>query len=580
MISNAEIASILSELARLTILEDGSPQSFRVRAYEKAARAVESATQPLAELSQAALTKVAGVGASTAKKIRELVDTGSLTKLEELRDAYPPAFVEITRIPGVGPKTALLLRDRLGIETVDDLKAALDAEQLRDIPGLGAKTEANIRRSIDRLGMSGKDRRTPIIEAMRTAMDTVSALREVDGVERAEYMGSLRRFSETIGDVDIIAVNSGDPDIVMERFTGMPIVREVVAYGGRKSAIISSSGLQIDLRVVEPAQFGAASLYFTGSKAHNIVLRQMAIDRGWTLNEYALSDAETGEIIASRTEEDIYDALGLVWMPPTIREDQGEIQLAARGELPDLVTESALRGDLHVHTDESGDGRDTLEAMVDACAARGYGFMAITDHAEDLAINGLSRDRMLAQRREIEATRSGYEMRILHGVELNIGPDGNIDYDPEFLTGFDFGVASVHSHFDLDETTETRRVIAAMENPAVNVIGHLSGRMIGRRPGIDLDVPAILDAAARTGCALEINCHLDRLDASVDVLRQARDRDDVLFAISTDAHEVAELANARWGVLQAQRGWVPTDRIVNTWGTGRFLDWVTAKRSG
>jgi DNA polymerase (family 10) len=578
VIGNGEIASLLYELARLTTLEDGSPQSFRVRAYEKAARAVEAATAPLAELSQSALTKVEGIGSSTAKKIRELVDTGSIAKLETLRERYPPAFVEITRIPGIGPKTALAVRERLGVETIEDLKAALEAEQLRDIPGLGAKTEDNIRRSIERLGIGGKDRRTPIIEAMRTARDVLAALRQVDGVERAEYMGSLRRFRETIGDIDIIAVTSGDAGAVMDRFVHLPVVREVVAFGGRKSAIIASSGLQIDLRVVEPHQFGAAAVYFTGSKAHNIVLRQMAIDRGWTLNEYALSDAESGEAIASETEEEVYGALGLTWIPPTIREDAGEFDLAADDALPGFATEADLRGDLHVHTDESGDGRDSLTAMLDACVERGYAYVAITDHGEDLAINGLSRARILEQRSAIEGLRERYELEILHGVELNIGPDGSIDYDSEFLADFDFGVASVHSHFDLDADIETARVIAAMENPAVNVIGHLTGRMIGRRPGIELDVDAVLDAAARTGCALEINCHLDRLDVPVDVLRFARDRDDVLFAISTDAHEVAELSNTRWGVLQAQRGWVPRERIVNTWPADRFLGWVAAKR--
>ncbi|HSG79547.1 MAG TPA: DNA polymerase/3'-5' exonuclease PolX [Acidimicrobiia bacterium] len=580
MIGNGDIATLLYELARLTTLEDGSPQSFRVRAYEKAARAVETATEPVAELSQSALTKVGGIGSSTAKKIRELADSGSIAKLEALRERYPPAFVEITRIPGVGPKTALAVREQLGVETVEDLKAALDAEKLRDIPGLGARTEENIRRSIERLGIGGKDRRTPVIEAMRTARDVLAALRQVDGVERVEYMGSLRRFRETIGDIDIIAVTSGDADTVMDRFVHLPVVREVVAFGGRKSAIISSSGLQIDLRVVEPHQFGAAAIYFTGSKAHNIVLRQMAIDRGWTLNEYALSDAGTGEVIASETEEEVYGALGLAWVPPTIREDAGEFELAADDALRAFAAEGDLRGDLHVHTDESGDGRDSITAMLDACVERGYAYVAITDHGEDLAINGLSRERMLGQRSVIEALRERYDLEILHGVELNIGPEGTIDYDAGFLAGFDFGVASVHSHFDLDAATETARVIAAMENPAVNVIGHLTGRMIGRRPGIELDIGAVLDAAARTGCALEINSHLDRLDAPAEVLRLAREREDVLFAISTDAHEVAELANSRWGVLQAQRGWVPKDRIVNTWPADRFLEWAAAKRMG
>ncbi|MDX1689433.1 MAG: DNA polymerase/3'-5' exonuclease PolX [Acidimicrobiia bacterium] len=580
MIGNGEIAAVLAELARLTTLEEGSSQSFRVRAYEKAARAVEAATESLADWTERRLTTLDGVGPGTARKIRELVETGTIDTLEALRDRYPPAFVDITRIPGVGPKTAVLLRERLGIESVEDLRRALDAERLRDVPGLGAKTEGNIRRSLERLGgLGGKDRRTPIIEAMRTARDAVAAIGEVPGVERAEAMGSLRRFRETIGDVDIIATSTGDPGAVMERFVSMPVVRDVVAFGGRKSAVVSSSGLQIDLRVVEPEQFGAAAVYFTGSKAHNIALRQRAIERGWTLNEYALADAESGAVVASETEEDVYEALGLTWIPPTIREDTGEIELAARGELPDLVTGADLRGDLHVHTDASGDGRAPMQAMLRACEDRGYEYVAITDHGEDLAINGLSRERMVAQRAELEAFADRFELAVLHGVELNIAPDGDLDYDPSFRSGFGFGVASVHSHFDLDRDAETKRIVRAMEDPSVNVIGHLTGRRIGRRPGIDLDVEAVLDAAARTGCAIEINSHLDRLDAPVEFLRMARDRDDVLFALSTDAHDVAELDNARWGVLQAQRGWIPRDRIVTTWPARRFMAWVRETRA-
>lgn len=578
MLGNGEIASLLYELARLTTLEDGSSQSFRVRAYEAAARAVEGHPQPVAEMSEDELAGLRSVGRSTARKIRELVGTGHMEKLDRLRTEYPPTFQELTRVPGVGPKTALALRQHLGVQSVEDLKAALEAQAVRTVPGLGPKSEENIARAIDRLGIGAKERRTPIGDALRVAADVTEALGALPGVVRAETMGSLRRFRETIGDVDVVVAAEASPEAVMSRFTSMPLVAEVIAYGARKSAVISSSGMQIDVRVVEPGQYGSAALYFTGSKAHNIHLRQLAIERGWTLSEYGLADAATGEVIAAATEEAVYAALGLPWIPPELREDDGEIELAAEGALPTPIAPGDLRGDLHVHTDLSGDGRESLEAMLAAAAKRGYEYLAITDHAEDLAVNGVSREELLAQRSRIEALRDRFpEMTLLHGTELNIGPDGSVDYDPAFLAGFEWTVAGVHSHFELDRETQTRRIVTAMSNPAVRAIAHLSGRKIGRRPGIDLDVEAVLTAAEETGTALEINCHLDRLDASVEVLRAARGRE-VVFLIDTDAHDTRELANTAWGVHHALRGWVTPDRVANTWPRERFLAWVGGGR--
>jgi DNA polymerase (family 10) len=578
MPGNGEIASLLSELARLTVLDEGSPQSFRVRAYESAARAVETAGPPVAELSESELVSIRGIGRSTARKIREFVETGSIARLETLRSRFPPDFLQLTRIPGVGPKTAVLLRDRLGVGSVDDLRGALERHEVRTLPGMGTRTEENLLRAIDRLGIGGKERRTPIAEAIRVGRDVAEAVSAIPGVERAEVAGSLRRFRETVGDIDVIVVSTGDPEAIMERFVTLPVVRDVVASGARKSAIIGASGLQVDLRVVRPEQFGAAAVYFTGSKAHNVHLRRLALERGWTLNEYALSSVEDGTVIASTTEEEVYRALGMVWVPPELREDAGEIELAADGALPGLVDVGDLRGDLHVHTDLSGDGRESLEAMVAACAARRYAYVAITDHGEDLTINGASRDEMLAQREQITRLREVHApMEILHGVELNIGPDGGIDYDAGFLEGFDWGVAAVHSHFDLDPARQTDRIVTAMQNPAVNVIGHPTGRRIGMRPGIEFDLDAVLEAAEGTGCALEVNCHLDRLDLPAGMLQRARRREAV-FTISTDAHDTGELGNLRWGVRNARRGWVPADRVANTWDAGRFRAWAAAKR--
>lgn len=580
MVSNSEVASHLYELARLTTLAEGSSNAFRVRAYETAARAVDGHSELVADMSATELKSLRGVGGSTAQKIRELVDTGRIERLEALRSEFPPAFVELTRVPGVGPKTAVMLRGELNVTSVDDLKGALEREELRTLPGLGEKTEENIARALERLGVGGKEKRTPIIDARRVARDVASALATVPGVVAAEPMGSLRRFRETIGDVDVIVASTGKPEAVMDHLVGLPLVADVVGYGARKTAIVTAAGIQIDVRVVRPDQFGSAQMYFTGSKAHNIRLRQMAIDRGWILNEYGLSDAETEKVIASETEEEVYAALDLPWITPEMREDTGEIEAARAGELPALVTEGDLLGDLHVHTSLSGDGRDDLEAMVEEAKRRRYTYLAITDHAEDLAINGASREQMLEQRtRILDLRKRNRRIRILQGAELNIGRDGSIDYDEEFLAGFDWGVASVHSLFDLDVREQTERVITAMNNPAVNAIGHLTGRRIGKRPGIELDVDAVLDTAEETRCAIEINCHLDRLDAPAEVLRRARDRD-VLFVISTDAHDVRELGNVTWGVRQARRGWVDRARVANTWDRERFLEWVTAKRKG
>jgi DNA polymerase (family 10) len=391
-------------------------------------------------------------------------------------------------------------------------------------------------------------------------------------------MGSLRRFCESVGDLDLLVVSEGDAAAVMQRFVALPAVREVVAYGARTSAVLSAAGIQVDVRVVRPEQFGAASVYFTGSRAHNVALRRRALERGWTLNEYGLTEQATGTVIASATEADVYRALGLAWIPPEIREDVGEIELAERGALPDLVAEEDLRGDLHVHTDLSGDGREPLRAMLAGAAARRYEYVAITDHGEGLSINGVTREDLIGQRGAIDELRSEHPgLVVLQGAELNIAPDGSVDYDPGFLATLDWGVAGVHSHFVLDRRGQTERIVEAMRNPAVNVIGHLTGRRIGRRPGIDLDFDAVLAAAEETGCAIEINSSLDRLDAPPELLRRARGSD-VVFVISTDAHDSRELGNTIWGVRAARRGWVDRVRVANTWPAERFLAWAAAKR--
>lgn len=569
---------MLTELARLTSLDEGSPQSFKVRAYENAANGIAGQSSNVSAMGVAELTDIKGVGKSIAEKITEFVGTGTVEKLEDLRSKYPPAFVELSKIPGLGPKKLLLIRSALGVENLDDLKRAIDAEALRELPGLGEASEVKIAKSIERLGLHGKDKRTPVSEAMPLALTMVEMLAKVEGVERVVHCGSLRRMAETVGDVDI-TVASNDATPVMEAVRSHPKVAETIGSGETKTSILTREGLQVDVRVVEPDQFGAATLYFTGSKSHNIALRQRAMDRGMLLNEYGLFDSETEAAVARRTESEIYTALGMTYIPPELREGSGEIEAAAGGTLPDLIQIEEIRGDLHYHTDRSGDGRSSIEAMIDAAAQRGYNYVAVTDHGEDLSINGSSRDEMLAHREKLRSVAEGHpQMRVLFGCELNIGRDGHLDYDPEFRTEFEWCVASVHSHFDLPQARQTERLITAISDPSVNVIGHLTGRYIGRRPGIEVDVGAVLEALSITGVGLEINGALQRLDASAEVVRQAVDRG-VRLVISTDSHHISELDRMRYGVANARRGWAPVTSVANTLPLDAFMNWVTETRA-
>jgi DNA polymerase (family X) len=602
--TNDEVARLLGELAKLTEIDEGSPQAFRVRAYDNARRAVEQLTTDVADMSAGELAGVKGLGKSTAGRIREYVDTGRVEKLEQLREKHPVGKLELLRIPGLGAKSVELLATELGVTDLAGLEAALEDGRIAELPGMGKKTADNLRRSISQLELSSKQTRVDLYVAVPTAERVVAALREVDGVVNAAYAGSVRRFKEKIGDLDVL-VATGDPGPVTERFLDLGDIETVIGSGETKTSVITRDGLQVDLRVVPPESFGAALLYFTGSKAHNIRLRQRALRRGMTLNEYALArlperaevdEDEVGdaaeeptppaevswrelEVVAQATEEDIYAALDLPWIPAELREDDGEVEAGDEGSLPRLVTREDLRGDLHDHTDRSGDGRDPLEAIVAGAVERGHEYLAITDHAENLTINGISREEMLEQRDEVRALeqRRG-DIRLLHGAELNIGVDGALDYDEAFLAGFDWLVASVHSHFGRDVEEQTARVVAAIRHPSVTAIGHLQGRMLGKRPGIDLDLDAVFDAAAETGTAIEINANLRRLDASAEVIREGGRRG-VTFVISTDAHAVEELDNLRHGVANARRAGLDRDRVANTWELERFLSWIDDVRA-
>ena len=551
---NEEIAGLLREYAELTQITGGDV--FRARNYEKAARSVRGWGDDIGQLDATALRAIPGVGASIAAKIAEYRQSGSIRALDELRAKIPPGVLELTRVPGLGPKRALQLNRDLGVESVDDLAAAIKAGRLDGLAGFGAKSEERIAAGIE-VYRQGRER-VPLDVALHTATEMVDTLTPLS--QRCAYAGSLRRWRETIGDIDILAA-ADDSAPLMAAFSAG---HDVVASGPTKTTVRTASGLTADLRVVPLDAWGAALQYFTGSVAHNVAVRQIAVRAKLKLSEYGLFEAETNALIVSRTEEEVYERLGLAWVPPAMREDHGEIELAAQGRIPRLVRVDDLRGDLHTHTDLT-DGVATLEQMLEAAAAKRYAYYAVTDHAPNLAMQRMTDEKMLAQRAKLRGLQDRFpKMTLLHGTELNIDPDGAVDWPAVFLEGFDLTVASIHSHFNQSREAMTRRMIRAMENPHVNVIGHPTTRKIGRRDPVDLDLDAVFEAAARTGTALEIDAYPDRLDLRDEHVRRAR-RSGVRFAIDTDAHAVGHLDAMRYGIGVAQRGWLTKDDVIDAW---------------
>jgi DNA polymerase (family X) len=571
--ANEAAAALLSEYAELLQLTGGD--MFRIRIYEKAARAVGGHGADITGLGPAQLQKIPNVGKSIAEKVTEIGATGTFAALEELRGRIPAGVLALTRIPALGPKRAVLLHDELGVSSPAELKAAIAAGKLAGLRGFGAKSEEKLLRGIELLESSGG--RVLLDVAAQAAARVVAAVSAAPGCLRCEYAGSLRRWRETIGDVDVLAA-ADDSAPLMAALTGLPEAVEVIGSGPTKTSIRTDTGLQVDLRVIPLDAWGAALQYFTGSQAHNVRVREIAVRRKLKLSEYGLFSAETGELIVSQTEHEVYQRLGMAWIPPAMREDTGEVQAAQRGELPALVTESGLRGDLHTHTSLT-DGVATLAEMVAAARARGYAYYAVTDHAPNLWMQRMTDEKMLAQREQVRklgdrlATDGGQPMVLLHGTELNIAPDGSVDWDEDFLAGFDVCVASVHSNFDLPRAEMTRRLITACENPRVNIIGHPLARKAGRRPAIDVDLPELFRACARTGTALEINAHPARLDLPSAHIRAARDAG-VRFSIDSDAHSVGHLANMVYGAGTAQRGWLTPDDVINTWPLDRLTEFL------
>lgn len=582
--ANDAVAEMLQEYADLLLITGGD--AFRARNYEKAAKSVAGYSGDVAELDEAGLQKIPGVGKSIATKIVQYQRTGTITQLDELRAKIPEGVREMTKIPALGPKRAVQLYTDLHISSVDELSEAIADGKLRDLKGFGARSEEKIAKGIEFL--RGLDTRAPLNVAAEIADRIVALIKAVSGCERCEYAGSLRRCRETVGDIDILAA-AGDSAPLMQALVDMPDVTSVVARGETKTSVRVSTAharpggsIQVDLRVIPAESWGAAIQYFTGSQAHNVATREIAVRKKLKLSEYGLFDVETGNLIVSATEEEVYHRLGMDWVPPPMREDAGEVQAAQQHRVPTLVQISDIRGDLHSHTNLT-DGVATLDEMVAKARALGHSYFAITDHAPNLFMQRMTLDKMLEQRDQVRKLESaladgGQPISLLHGTELNIGPDGDVDWPADILAGFDICVASVHSYFDQPRAEMTRRFIRACENPHVHVIGHPTARKIGKRGPVDVDFGELFRVCAETGTALEINSQPARLDLPSDHIKAARDAG-VRFAIDTDAHAIGALDLLRFGVGTAQRGWLTPDDVINAWPLDRLSQFL-AKGAG
>ncbi|MEE9592688.1 MAG: DNA polymerase/3'-5' exonuclease PolX, partial [Thermoplasmata archaeon] len=553
---NQEIARIFFAMADHLELQG---VDFKPSAYRRAARNIEGMSQDVEDLwREDRVGEIPGIGKALAAKIAEYLETGQVQAYEKLKAEVPEGLVEIMRIQGVGPKTTKLLYDRLDISTVEELQEAAESGRLSGVRGLGPKKAENILRGIE-LREAYKQRRI-LGRALPDAEGIVSHLEVHAPIDRIVIGGSLRRMRETIGDIDIL-VTSSEPAEVMLAFTGMPQVEEVLLQGNTKSSVILTDGMQADLRVLEAGSYGAGLLYFTGSKDHNIRLRSLAISLGMRLNEYGVFRRE--KQVAGATEAEVYQTLGLPYIEPELRQAQGEIEAAQRGELPDLITVDDLQGDLHVHTNWS-DGHDTLEAMVGAAQAKGYAYVGISDHSQSLYIaGGLKEEEVLEEDAEMKALQEKMpDIRILHGAEIEILEGGELDYPEEVLRKLDYAIGAVHSRFTQPEAEMTARVITAIENEHMNILAHPTARQINEREPIALDLPKVFEAAAATGTALELNAGISRLDLKGAHARAAREAGASLI-INTDAHATVGLDQMKYGVGQARRGWLEAKDVVN-----------------
>jgi DNA polymerase (family 10) len=563
-LDNKSVARTLLEIADLLELKGDNP--FKIRAYRNAADIVSHAAEAVSSLDEAGLRGWNGIGKDLAGRIREIALTGDCGIRRELLTEFPESLLEVLRLQGVGPKTVAILYKELRIKSLDDLAAAAKAGRIRAIKGMGGKKEQLILQAIEeRQRFAG---RHLLSRATEMADSLVAYLKEHSPAAEIAIVGSVRRGAETSGDLDLLA--SGADTTLVEAFVRFHLVERILANGETKASILLRGGFQADLRIVAPDQRGAAMQYFTGSKAHNIALRDRALERGWKLNEYGLFDPDD-RALAGATEESIYEALGMEFIEPELRENRGELDAAASRSLPTLITRADLKGDLHMHTTES-DGRESLETMVAAAQARGLDYIAITDHSQSLSMaNGLDEARTYAHAERIRAySKTQKGITVLAGIECDILADGSMDLDHECLASLDVVVASIHSALTQDEREMTARVIRAIEHPSVDIIGHLTARMLLRREGTRVNVEKVIDAAKANGVILEINSQPHRLDLCDSHARLARDRG-VMLVIDSDAHEIDALDYPRWGVMTARRAWLTKDDVLNTRPLKKFL---------
>jgi len=556
---NSDIESMLNELADILEIEGANP--FRVRAYRNGARAVTGFSQSLVDLVQQEddLTQYSGIGKELAAKIKEIAKTGTLSALEEARQRVSPDLVSLLHIQGLGPKRVKSLHEELGVESVQELKEAAASGKIAALSGFGKKTQESILEEIDRF--QGQEKRFKMAEVEDVAFALVEHLQNVDGVDQVEIAGSFRRRKETVGDLDILVTGTRSAE-VMDSLTSYEDVRQVLSHGQTKSSVVLKNDLQVDVRFVARESFGAALHYFTGSKAHNIAVRKMALDYDLKVNEYGVFRDD--DLVAGRTEGEVYACVDLPYIEPELREDRGEFEAAAQGRLPALITSSDLRGDLHVHTNAT-DGRNTLEEMAKAAKESGYEYLGITDHTRNLTmVHGLDPDRLARQIDEIdEINDRSTGVTLLKGTEVDILENGKLDLPDWILERLDFCVCSVHTRFKLSRDTQTERVLRAMDNPNFTIFGHPSGRLIGSRSAYDLDMDRILHSALDKGCLLELNSQPDRLDIDDVTCKAAKDMG-IKVVISTDAHRTADLGLVRFGLGQARRGWLEPGDVANT----------------
>jgi DNA polymerase (family X) len=551
---NADVAGQLELLADL--LEIEGEAAFRVLAYRRAAARVRETGTPVAQLAlDGAAKELPGIGATIQEKIVQIVDSGEIEALARRRKTIPPEVVEFLHIPGMGPKTVRKIWQELGVTTLAELKEAARAKRLRTLPGLGAKVEENVLKAAGRKRKVSGPQRTLLGQALPALLAVVEVLREHPAAERVSEAGSARRRKETLRDLDIIATAS-DPKALTEYFTQLKWVSEVVAKGPTKATVVSHEGFRFDLRVVPPESYGNLLQHFTGAKEHNLALREDAVRRGLSVSEYGITEVESGEVFTAEGEEEVYERLGYAYIPPELRENAGELEAAREGELPELVEPGQLRADLHTHSHWSADGKNTLDEMVAAAQARGYAYYAVTDHS-----HYLREGRMVAQAKEIDAlAKRVASLKLLKGVEVNIKADGTLDVADEVLAERDWVVASIHTAFD---RSPTERVLETMENPHVDVIGHLTGRKITRREPMEINLERVVEKALETGTFLEINSQPDRLDLR-DVDARLAGEAGVKIVISSDAHQVRALDYVDFGVAQARRAWLGPEQIANT----------------